>query len=398
MKKTMRQLIVCILVFSLMVSIVPGIGVSAEDTISSAGSLQINGSWGEEHWISETNKEDWYKIVIPSDGKLTLKIMAYFELGWLLYNSDLSNEIADKRYGDFLWATSSKPKTNAYDYILSEGVYYLYVTGEEGKYKIQASFEDYQVNDSQAVSYDSPQLLPLNTTITGAITETDTEDWYRIHISKSGNYAITIRGYFDLDWYLYNEDVSETLYHDYNEFWGANDIEPVTNHYDKVLSAGTYYIRIHDDTGKYQLSIAPLSQNNCPHDYDSTYVYATYTTRGYTYYKCSKCGKSYKDNYVGKKTLGQGYIYSYGLVSGKRKITVQFSGVSDATGYQIRYSTNKKFASKVKTVRAGSDARTKVLKGLLRKKRYYVQVRGLRKENGKTVYGKWSVRRSVKTK
>lgn len=71
---------------------------------------------------------------------------------------------------------------------------------------------------------------------------------------------------------------------------------------------------------------------------------------------------------------------------------------SDVSGYQIRYSTNKKFKKSVKIVKAGKNTTTKTIKKLKKRKRYYVQVRGYKKVRGKIVYGKWSGKRSVKTK
>ena len=52
--------------------------------------------------------------------------------------------------------------------------------------------------------------------------------------------------------------------------------------------------------------------------------------------------------------------------AGKRKMTVSFWSVSDADGYQIRYSTNKKFKKAVKLVKTKSTRKT--IKKLKRRK------------------------------
>lgn len=146
--------------------------------------------------------------------------------------------------------------------------------------------------------------------------------------------------------------------------------------------------------GKYFLSWSALTQQNCSHDYDSTYVDATYLSQGYRLHTCKNCGHQYKDEFSSKKVLNQ-VSYPYAS-AGKRKMTVSFWSVSDADGYQIRYSTNKKFKKAVKLVKTKSTRKT--IKKLKRRKKYYVQIRAYKKVQGKTVYGKWSAKKSAKIK
>lgn len=51
-----------------------------------------------------------------------------------------------------------------------------------------------------------------------------------------------------------------------------------------------------------------LNQSNCEHAYENTWVNETYLQNGYTLHKCKKCGKTYKDEYIKKKTLNQNYF------------------------------------------------------------------------------------------
>ncbi|MBR3969271.1 MAG: fibronectin type III domain-containing protein [Clostridia bacterium] len=84
------------------------------------------------------------------------------------------------------------------------------------------------------------------------------------------------------------------------------------------------------------------------------------------------------------------------LTAGKTSITVKLSKKStQVSGYQVQYSTSKKFTS-AKTKTISSYKKTSViLSGLKAKKIYYVRVRTYKKVSGKTYYSKWS---SVKTK
>lgn len=77
--------------------------------------------------------------------------------------------------------------------------------------------------------------------------------------------------------------------------------------------------------------------------------------------------------------------------SGKGKAKVKWSWYSTEDGYQISYSTSKKFASgKTKVKNAGIFTESKTITGLKKGKTYYFRVRAYKKENGKKYYGSWS--------
>ncbi len=87
------------------------------------------------------------------------------------------------------------------------------------------------------------------------------------------------------------------------------------------------------------------------------------------------------------------------LSKGKKKFTVTWSKVSGVKGYQIQYSTDKKFKKNNKSVTIGKQKTTKAtVKKLKSKKKYYVRVRTYKTVNGKKVYSSWSNVKSVKTK
>lgn len=127
-----------------------------------------------------------------------------------------------------------------------------------GKYKLNASFTSYNTNDAFAISYDSPQELSLNSSVTGAITETDKEDWYCIHIHASKNYLYRLTTYCRMYFQLYNEDLSKEIASTGGICTGGSETSPGTVSYDLDLSKGTYYLKIYPafyDTGKYKVTI-----------------------------------------------------------------------------------------------------------------------------------------------
>ena len=375
--------------------------VKAADYRDKAVNLALDGNWSGEKWITGSDDEHWYKLVIPSDGSVEMKIMSYIDgsTHCKLYNQDLSEELYWRNaYGGSI----TQPTTEKSEYVLSKGTYYLKVDNGnyKGKYKLNATYTNYGVNDGNANSYDSPQNYELGSEITGAITATDEADWFRIAIPSSGYYVIYMKSYIDGGTYyrLYNQDLSEALYT--NSIWSGSVTQPAIGKEDYVLTKGTYYLKVDNGSsdGKYMFKVERLSQANCDHKYETSYVENTYLAKGYTFHKCKKCGKSYKDNYISKKELSKGYIWSFGLRAGKKSFRVSYQSIYDVSGYQIRYSTDKKFKKSVKMVKAGKYTTVKTVKKLKKKKRYYVQVRGYKKIKGKTIYGKWSAKRSVKTK
>lgn len=87
------------------------------------------------------------------------------------------------------------------------------------------------------------------------------------------------------------------------------------------------------------------------------------------------------------------------LTAGKKSLKVKLSKVSSqASGYEIQYSTSKKFTS-AKTKKVTSYKTTSVtLKSLKAKKTYYVRVRTYKTVNGTKYYSGWSTYKYKKTK
>lgn len=87
-----------------------------------------------------------------------------------------------------------------------------------------------------------------------------------------------------------------------------------------------------------------------------------------------------------------------GLTAAKKAFTVKFDKHAQADGYEIQYSLKSSMASAKTLKKKGySTVKYKVSK-LKAKKKYYVRVRSYRTIDGKKYYGKWSAKKSIKTK
>ncbi len=84
--------------------------------------------------------------------------------------------------------------------------------------------------------------------------------------------------------------------------------------------------------------------------------------------------------------------------SGSRSMTVKWSGVSGASGYELWYSKKSNFKSGVEKKELGASETSVTCYGLSKNKKYYVKVRAYELVNGTKVYGKWSGKKAVKIK
>ena len=190
-KKIVAIVLAMVLLVSHQITNKPTTSKAQQDATSLAQNLSFTGTWSSDKWLMSEEQDDWYKLVIPSDGRVELKVMTYIDgfTYFQLYTSDFSERL----YRDYAYdGNMTQPDTKVVNYSLSKGIYYLKVDNESytGKYRLNASFTSYGVNDNNAHSYDSPQTYSLGTTITGAITATDDQDWFKVVIPKNAYYVL----------------------------------------------------------------------------------------------------------------------------------------------------------------------------------------------------------------
>ncbi len=88
------------------------------------------------------------------------------------------------------------------------------------------------------------------------------------------------------------------------------------------------------------------------------------------------------------------------ITSSGKKINLTWSKISEATGYQVVYSTSKNFTeSTTKKVNVKKASTVKAtLKSLKKGKKYYVKVRAYKTADGKKIYGAYSAVKNIKVK
>ena len=121
---------------------------------------------------------------------------------------------------------------------------------------------------------------------------------------------------------------------------------------------------------------------------------------GVDYYQCTECHEITNQHVLAG--YANYYVKSFKVKKGKKAFTAAWKKQSKANrkkfnGYQIRYSTSP-LMSGAKYATAGKSSKSKKIKGLAKKTRYYVQVRTYTAYGGKTFYSQWSLPKAVTTK
>lgn len=133
----------------------------------------------------------------------------------------------------------------------------------------------------------------------------------------------------------------------------------------------------------------------------------TDTARGKLYGASAKCTASTKTanaKTTNDKTDDSANIKKVQSVKAKiksakntksKQIKLKLSGLTGCDGYQIQYSTKKNFKSAKKITKKSSNV---TLKGLKKRKTYYIRVRVYKAINKNMYYGQWSKTKAVKVK
>ena len=352
---------------------------ASAETFSDAKNISVNktyyGTIQDGYWY----EQDYYKFTVSDAGCVTVhftnSLQSSSSAYWQVYLYDSSyEEIASTNiYGN----TTS---TNLVTIGVQRGTYYIKVqsatynvASSNSTYGIQAAYTKSGVWEKE-FNENPTTATPINLNMTYYGTTRNgywyEQDYYKFTVSSKKTYAIGLTTSNLKDgnayWVMYLYDAS------YNEIAKTDIYGNRTYHAIKAkLPKGTYYIKIQS-----------ASYNNSDYNFSNS----PYRLKVSSY-----------SSITPKKTSVNGKI-----AAKSRGFTVKWKKVSKGiTGYQIQYSTSKKFTNK--TTKTVSKSKTSLkVKKLKANKKYYVRVRtyktyNINGENVK-VYSGWSKVKTVKTK
>ncbi len=324
---------------------------------------QINGV------LAKGEDKDYYRFVVNDSGIYNIS-------GTTQISSDakltvISNTGSTVRSVTPIWNNNTSSGTWNFDVALSQGTYYIeiYEWDDRNLYSFKIT-EKRSAGETNADHYgddhqrSTAHNITIGQTINGILAKGEEYDFFRFKVSKAGTYTVKGTSYISSDSQLMVMNENGGSISSVTPTWNNNTNSGTWNT-TVSLGTGTYYIRIYewDDRNLYNFAINPHKN-------------AT------------------KNTTLKVPTLNK--------VEGKKNsLIVKWTKVTSGTnGYQIEYSTDKKFTKKkTKSVNITNKNRAShTIKKLKSKTRYYVRIRSYKKNGKNYTYSKWSKTKNVKTR
>ena len=203
-------------------------------------------------FISYQDDEDWYRIVMPEPGRLTLNIAQATNWIYVTWYDNNSTIIRSRYY------VSSSSDTTSMD--LEAGTYYFQISkyySDTGTYNLSATTAPAHNNEKEPnQTLAEVQTITFGEQVRGFISYQDDEDWYRIVMPEPGRLTLNIAQayWIYVTWYDNNSTIIRSRYNVSSSDTTSMDLE-----------AGTYYFQISkygSNTGTYNLSVTTAPAHN----------------------------------------------------------------------------------------------------------------------------------------
>ena len=364
MTKRFLSILTTLVIVVGLVGILP---VGAEDIVNNKPELKTNGVWvnGYIGYDTEEKEYDYYPIIIPSTGKLTIDMQSFGDLNFYVLDTDY-NCLWDSIVGTS-GGSPGDPENITFSDWFEKGTYYIRINesafaDQQGDYRVKASFISAKSNETEPNdTYLLAQSVSNGSSITGTITlvKNDEYDYYKIHVNKKTEYNFYLSSFGLIAYFTLFDSNLSNITNTYGNAVHPDD----TKEFSYTLKKGTYYIRISSSSnGRYILKFNPPKSSSK---------------------KSAPSNSLIKQSSTKKPARVSGVFLKKG---GKRKAKISWKKVSKAKGYQVKWSANKKFK---KAKKKFTNKKTITLKKL-NKKKYFIKVRAYKIKNGRKYYGKWS--------
>jgi len=217
--------------------------------------------------LAESDRADFYRVVLSSSGCLTVDLSAYMEyIDFLVYDADGNNIYGNHPY----WNSNSQKITAKYSFDLTKGTYYISASvyaNRYGDYELKTAFESAGESFTETGSGTNNNMvkasgIKLSTEYKGQLAMNDSADFYKLTLPSSGCLKVNITAYMEyVSFNVYDEEGNEVYSH--APYWTAT-METIVANYDLELTKGTYYIAVSkygNRYGNYTLKASLTSAN-----------------------------------------------------------------------------------------------------------------------------------------
>lgn len=398
--------------------------------------------------IAVNDDRDIYKINLTSAGRLNIDVTSYMKY----YTMDLSDKdgkrvwMSDRN----TWNESMGKRSDSHQIDLTDGVYYLEITGKKainplptekldkstGTYQFRVNFQNAKVNHKEPNNDDASACeIGSGTVVRGQIALNDSCDVFYFNVTEKRDVKINVTSYMKYYCiYVYDSNGNQKL-KDEDNVWNTGSGNRKDN-YTVSLGKGKYYLKITGNarsnynpyTGNYTLKATYKDKKNIKDAKVSKISSQAYTGKVITpkvtvKYKGTtlKLNRDYtistsqkkigsakltlkgKGNYTGTKQVTFKIVPkkpSLSKVKNSKSKTAVITWKRDknVTGYEIYRSTNKnKNYKKIKTV-AKNKTTSYSNTGLKKNKTYYYKIRSYKKSGKQNYYSSYSKVINVKIK
>lgn len=340
----------------------PELPTETNTTFAKAKDIEFGGSLAATFTRSDTVR--YYKFSLAETCRLDLRFDIterdrYRDMILKIYDAT-QTEICNVKHGFDPWTTY---------FYLTGGDYYLsleYYNGGSLSFIADADSMGESFMETQDVNNDlwaNASSIALKSRYKGVLADNENLDYYKFQVPSAGKITFNMtNSVSDTVQYIFYDQLQTPVYT--SQIGKDNKItQPVE------INKGIYYLAVAKEnvnrgSGSYMFSIDFVAKGG---------------------------GSVTKPMAVTVKQVPLKSVRN----PARKKMTVKWSRVSGASGYELWYSTSPNFKKGVVKKKISSSVTSKTYSGLKKKKTYYVKIRAYKNVNGVKKYGKWSRRGAV---
>ena len=235
----------------------------SNDSITAANEIQLNKDYIGS--LRDSSDKDFYKIVVPSDGNITLSLNQEAGAQWYGHIQNSKGEIFESLYTD---DSELVEGTASVEVGLPKGTYYVQIKNNHYAYDKPYSFKigfkasayyEKEFNNSLTLA----NVISLNKTYSGRISDSRDTDVFKFTVPSDGNVTLSIKQAAGASWYGHIQNgqgtIFKSIYTDSSELVSGNATVQTT------LKKGTYYFVLKNSyysyEKPYQFSLIMKSEN-----------------------------------------------------------------------------------------------------------------------------------------